>query len=682
MKFLVRGQSLEISGQSTVAEGAVAFASFTLECDKKWDGYSLTVRFRHASSPTVYDVAGVRDGGVYYIPAEVLVRGNVYVSVLGVCGTYSISTTNRAEFFVEGTLSSGEVPTVSENAYAQYVSQVCEKADEAENSAKEAAASEKNAEISAKNALSAEESCKDSTLACSGYAEECRRIASHTGGAENSMNLSLERVKDCIDTLLSRDSSLSLSEYERKAGENDRQESEKLREEGEQKRICAENERSLAEAERISAERGRVAGEKLREERVSGVEKALGKVCEKLFLVSSAVIGKYTGERITVYDADAKVPEKAELTGTSFQEHAPSRTNPVKIESAGDSGKIFISHCGKNYISFPYTIESEYESGGVKYSVESDGCVSVTGETGDMKSYAEITPADFTLDAGHYVVSGGTGRCGVFVYSSEKSAYIARSVSGDAEFTLESPSVVKVRLYIYANTRLCCDKVFPMIRQFGSDGTYEKHFEKIYTLPLSRPLCSISGECGKFADSVITGRTEAGHTVYRTSRYTADGTESVALEEECEDGYTVFSLTSPSLEDAKEFYPGMYYDMGFCTHFPYADDLSEECCHVRGDKIYLKLKSEDFPDASSVQAFLSKSHGEFPVEFLYVSKEPEQVPITLGEKAELLREFNTLEASEGVLSIEYTRDASSVFESIIDTLVTLDARISLLELKS
>ena len=97
MILTVKGQSLDLAG-GIIAEGSVEFASFTLECDSSWDGYSRTVRFRHTSQEDTYDVAGVVDGRAYYVPSEVLVRGSVFVSVLGTKGASQISTPSLRAF--------------------------------------------------------------------------------------------------------------------------------------------------------------------------------------------------------------------------------------------------------------------------------------------------------------------------------------------------------------------------------------------------------------------------------------------------------------------------------------------------------------------------------------------------------------------------------------------------------
>jgi len=136
LKITVNNQSLSLS-EEVIAENSAEFAAFSVSFSSEWDGYEKTVRFRHADSKTVYDAAGVTDGGEYFIPAEVLHRGRVYVTCIGVKGSHSIATSTRESFEVKGALISGEgtVPTVTPNAYAQYVEMVKNRSQEVNDAA-------------------------------------------------------------------------------------------------------------------------------------------------------------------------------------------------------------------------------------------------------------------------------------------------------------------------------------------------------------------------------------------------------------------------------------------------------------------------------------------------------------------------------------------------------------------
>jgi hypothetical protein len=195
MKFEVKGQRLELVGSNVVAEGAVEFTTFTLECDESWDGYERVVRFRHTSHESVWDVAGVRDGEVYYVPSEVLVRGSVFVSVVGVKNGISVATTETSGFFDEGAVDSGKTPTVTPDAYAQYVMQ--------------ASAVQSGVEAALALTLEAEEDCSDAKKVCEVCAAECSELADACResertalGVEKSVNEALETVRDAAESLV------------------------------------------------------------------------------------------------------------------------------------------------------------------------------------------------------------------------------------------------------------------------------------------------------------------------------------------------------------------------------------------------------------------------------------------------------------------------------------------------
>lgn len=194
LKITVKNQSLGLS-EEVIAENSAEFAVFSASFSSEWDGFEKTVRFRHAEGNTVYDVANVTENGEYFIPSEVLHRGRVYVSCVGVKGAGSIATSTRESFEVKGSLitSEGTVPTVTPNAYAQYVALVKDRADEvndaaerAQKYANEAQVSRDSAFVSSVNAEKSERSARLAQERSEGYAS--RALVSETS-AKSALNI-------------------------------------------------------------------------------------------------------------------------------------------------------------------------------------------------------------------------------------------------------------------------------------------------------------------------------------------------------------------------------------------------------------------------------------------------------------------------------------------------------------
>lgn len=675
MIFNVKGQSLELVGSNIIAEGAVEFASFTLECDSRWDTFSKTVRFRHASQEETYDVAGVVDGKVYYIPAEVLVRGSVFVSVLGVSGTSRISTTELAGFFVEGTVGSGKTPEVTENAYAQYVDMVEGVKYEVEENASLAEKYRNEADELAQSAAASEEEVKRSAEYCREYAAFCQRVSAETSGAEQSMNEALEGVRDSVDRLLSHDHALSVSENERVSGENTRAENERLRRSAESDRVFAEKAREDAESGRIAAERGRVTGENERNARITQAENQVKNIADKLFFTAGAVVGKVESSIVSIDDAVEKPPLKLGVSGKCRQSTIPNRAAPVEIEACGSDGKVKIIHHGKNLIKFPYLYSSVNVNFGITFDPLEDGGILAYGETGESRGLTPISVPDQTLAPGQYVVSGGTADCGVFVYDKGQKKYIAQSNGSDAVFEVKTETSIEVRIYVQPNTVLDEVVVYPMIRHFGTDDTFMLWEEREYSVNVPFELLSAGGVSDTLVISELGGvpRIEK-----RVAKYTADGTEEVSLIES--DGeYSRFSVAMSEGCFAQNH--RKHAEWGYCNYLPYSSSTSVgEYCFARNNELVLRLPTAEFPDTAAVTAFLTKVRADgTPFEVVYVMRTPEVYGCECDGDIQLMRSVNMLTAETGEIFLEYIKDTTTIYESIIDTLVSLDARVSLLE---
>ncbi len=682
MKLKVNGQSLKIESGGIVSEGAVEFASFVLECDESWKNFVRTVRFRHTSSQAVYDVAGVTDGAVYYIPAEVLTKGNVFVSVLGVSGGVHISTTELASFFVEGSLDEGKTPVVTEDAYAQYVHSVKEYTDVAKEAKDKAISAQNVCEELAGLATVCEDNCEKSVQVCADFATLCERTSNSAAGAELSMQQAVESVRESVNVLIDKNSDISIAENERAGAEYKRAQNEKERETAENERCEREEARSLAEAERILSEKTRILADSEREARLEQAEKTVADFSKKLDNTSSAIVGKYVSQNVLITDAEEKKPIKFSVRGKTSVSCAPSRQSVASVSGVGELFEITLEHRGKNIIPYPYLMGEQFSKNGVEFTAHEDGSITAKGASEGIRAIAELTPGNFILPAGSYVVSGGSLNCIVCVYDDEKLEYLARSYGDDAPFTIEKDTRIRVRAYVFLNREVGEVTLYPMLRRAGTSDKYTQYFKNAYTIITWNPLYSISGIEGNIYDEIVlTENSKEPEVITRTAMYEITGEETVELIEEGEE-YNTFSL--PCMGDispAKTFGKDLYEGMGVCSHLPYGDSLEGECIWMVGDKVYMKLDKSEFPSASQVINYI---RGYFfsgeSIRIIYPLAE--EIRSTYdGDMTDinLAFEVNEFILSEGDAEVSYTRNLNAVYETIIDTLVSLDARLSLLE---
>ena len=125
LNIRISNQSIYLS-QGTIAADAVQFVPFKVELSQEWDGFATTMRFRHGEDAEIYDVIDIVNGTEYFIPAEVLKIGRIFVSAVGVQGDSRIATSGQGVFIViaSGGIDEGVTPQVTPDAYAQYVEQV------------------------------------------------------------------------------------------------------------------------------------------------------------------------------------------------------------------------------------------------------------------------------------------------------------------------------------------------------------------------------------------------------------------------------------------------------------------------------------------------------------------------------------------------------------------------------
>ncbi len=672
MKLKVKGQSLVLEGDVTVSEGAVEFVSFLLECDESWEGYERCVRFRHTSHEDVYDVAGVVDGNVYYVPSEVLVRGSVFVSVVGVRGATRISTTETAGFLVKGSLDGGKTPAVTPDAYAQYVGEVLELTNEVKGVKEKVDFSQTVCEELAGLATVCEDNCRKSVEVCADYATLCERTSQKAAGAEISMQQAVESVKESVEMLLDENNDLSRAESERAGAESIRCISELKRALAEEERVKGEETRTLSEAERVASERARIISEQLREERILEAERGVETLSREVEKRAFSITGRLSGEKIVTDDALKKAPVAMTVSGKTEISHTPSPQNPAELHGVGEKGSVTLTHTGKNLLKLVPPISEGQKYMGVVFNYK-DGGITLTGTAEGDNIPLNIQPADFTLPEGTYIVSGGISGCGVYVLDVENGVYIARSHGAQVEFTLTEKKDIKVRLFIMKGKELFGDTVYPMLRHSGTTDEFVPYFENSYTANLSAPLYSVDN----ISDPVCDKLDFLASTIKRNvGVFSADGTENITFEEENTNGYNVFSVSL--LRKAQIMQKGKYG--GYSNYFTYADALVSESVWASEDKLYFRLSKNAYPTVSDVQAFLAKCYADGRAFSVLYPLDREWEEKCENNSIMMFSETNSLVSSDGEINLEYVKDLNIVYETLVCALVELDARVSLLEI--
>lgn len=268
MKFKVTEQKLEIQAPDVISEGAINFVTFELNCDESWAEFVKTVRFKHEDSDDVYDMPDIKEGVTYYVPAEVLAKGKVYVGVLGVFAVEHVATTTKAYFTVDEAVEQGKTPSTTPDAYAKYVNDVAEH--------------RKTSEGAKKVALDCLEKCQklmsdaetfSRSAVISRYKTE--KLAEEVSGMLDAVGVVFGDIKKIEERLTSLDGVLSHSELKRDNGEQVRILSENGRAYSEEERRSRESERVIAETMRATAENVRALNEERRDRKLGDIEARL-----------------------------------------------------------------------------------------------------------------------------------------------------------------------------------------------------------------------------------------------------------------------------------------------------------------------------------------------------------------------------------------------------------------------
>lgn len=201
--------------------------------------------------------------------------------------------------------------------------------------------------------------------------------------------------------------------------------------------------------------------------------------------------------------------------GKSTQDGTPTAENPVDIVSVGDSGSVKVTACGKNLIgntSGDITIIFPYA--GIDFTKNSDGSITCSGNQTDHAYYmvAEDIKIDFNSK---YILSGNkTNNNNEWGYSlflhlqiGANSAYIFNNTPDDVEVDLsqyQNLSKLNCIIRIGKDAPALTDPItfYPMIRNVGTDNSYEPYKGNTASISSALPLCGIPVESGgNYTDS-------------------------------------------------------------------------------------------------------------------------------------------------------------------------------------
>ena len=195
--------------------------------------------------------------------------------------------------------------------------------------------------------------------------------------------------------------------------------------------------------------------------------------------------------------------------GKSTQDGTPTAENPVDIVSVGDSGSVKVTACGKNLIgntSGDITIIFPYA--GIDFTKNSDGSITCSGNQTDHAYYmvAEDIKIDFNSK---YILSGNkTNNNNEWGYSlflhlqiGANSAYIFNNTPDDVEVDLsqyQNLSKLNCIIRIGKDAPALTDPItfYPMIRNVGTDNSYEPYKGNTASISSALPLCGIPVSSG------------------------------------------------------------------------------------------------------------------------------------------------------------------------------------------
>ena len=148
--------------------------------------------------------------------------------------------------------------------------------------------------------------------------------------------------------------------------------------------------------------------------------------------------------------------------------------------------ELTVSVSGKNLLQKM----TDKTTGGLHYSPNDDGSVSVTG-TQTAENYPNITPSSgMLLKAGNYTLSGGTERLQITALDIDANTVIARAKIAPATFSIDTDKYI--RIYVYSsgtyNSQTFDDVIYPQLEIGDTATAYEPYHGSTTTItPDSNP---------------------------------------------------------------------------------------------------------------------------------------------------------------------------------------------------
>lgn len=331
MILKVTKQKLELDSD-IIAEGAINYATFELQCDISWRDFSKTVRF--VKNGKVYDLSDVEEGRSYYLPHVILNEGTVWVGVVGVSDGNRVATTEKAEFHVKGAIESGNTPVLPPDAYAKYVNEVTTHRKRAEMAEQISLECLKKCE----RLMSESENFTSIALSAKGRAEEILKEAS---GILDAVGMAFRDIREIEEALSSVNSRYSTAEQQRDKCEKARAFTENKRALSEDERRQRETEREAAEIRRNIAEQVRSLNDARRDDRLNTMETRLAELEAREPILTTCISAVASGENELVLDAFS-LPESITIYGAT--------TRDGKLHGVGEEGFVTVTSDGSSII--------------------------------------------------------------------------------------------------------------------------------------------------------------------------------------------------------------------------------------------------------------------------------------------------------------------------------------------
>lgn len=199
-----------------------------------------------------------------------------------------------------------------------------------------------------------------------------------------------------------------------------------------------------------------------------------------------------TGDFLHLTDSAEGPLQRLVLYGKTTQSATPSPDAPAALVSPGADGTLTVTAAGKNLLPYPYYDGESKTMGGITYTANADGSVTVNG-TATEGSYFILIQHD-PLPSGSYMISGcpvGGSSAGYCIASNGFNATTKDIGNGMPITVTEDTLQTNVIIRVMTGTAVNNLKFYPQIEAGTEKTAYDPY--KASTLALSTPngLCGI-----------------------------------------------------------------------------------------------------------------------------------------------------------------------------------------------